>query len=147
MVNTKFIGYRSDPFEVEVEKGRLRLFAKSLGEQNPIYVDEQAAQAAGHPSLPVMPTFFFCLEMEQADPYAWFSALGIPLSNALHAEQKFKYHHMAYAGDVLRFTAEVTDIYAKKSGALQFVVQDNQVTNQHGQLVAEFCRTLVIQSR
>ena len=147
MVNKKFIGYQSEPFEVEVEKGRLRLFAKSLGEQNPIYVDEQAAQAAGHRSLPVMPTFFFCLEMEQTDPYAWFSALGIPLSNALHAEQKFKYHHMAYAGDVLRFTAEVTDIYEKKGGALQFVVQDNQVTNQNEQLVAEFRRTLVIQSR
>ena len=46
MVDKKFIGYRSPPFEVEVEKGRLRLFAKALGEQNPIYYDETAAEAA-----------------------------------------------------------------------------------------------------
>ena len=147
MVDKKFIGYQSEPFDVEVEKGRLKLFAKSVGEQNPVYVDEQAARAAGHRSLPVMPTFFFCLEMEQSDPYAWFKALDIPMSNALHAEQKFKYHQMAYAGDVLSFSAEVTDIYDKKGGALEFVVQDNVVRNQHAQLVAEFRRTLVIQAR
>ena len=147
MLDKKFIGYRSPSFDVEVEKGRLRLFAKSVGEENPIYLDEEAAQAAGHPSLPVMPTFFFCLEMEQADPYAWFDALGIPMANALHAEQKFKYHDMAYAGDILTFSAEVTDIFAKKDGALEFVVQDNWISNQHEKLVAEFRRTLVIQAR
>ncbi len=58
MVDRNFIGYRPDPFDVEVEKGRLRLFAKAVGEDDPIYVDEQAAKAAGHRSLPVMPTFF-----------------------------------------------------------------------------------------
>lgn len=147
MVDKNFIGYQSPSFEVEVEKGRLRLFAKALGEQNPIYYDEAAAEAGGHPSLPVMPTFFFCLEMEQTDPYAWFKVLGIPLSNALHAEQAFDYHRMAYAGDTLRFEAEVADIYTKKDGALEFVVQDNQVSNQHRERVASFRRTLVIQAR
>jgi acyl dehydratase len=147
MVDRKFIGYRPDPFDVEVEKGRLRLFAKAVGEDNPIYVDEQAAKAAGHRSLPVMPTFFFCLEMEQPDPYAWFKVLDIPMSNALHAEQHFKYANMAYAGDVLTYRSEVVDIYDKKNGALEFLAQDNFITNQLGQDVAEFRRTLVIQAR
>lgn len=147
MIDRKHIGYKSPVFDVEVEKGRLRLFAKSLGEDNPIYSDEAAAQAAGHRSLPVMPTFFFCLEMEQTDPYRWFEHLGIPLANALHAEQQFTYHQMAYAGDRLTYAAQVVDIYDKKGGALEFVVQDNLITNQHKETVAKFRRVIVIQQR
>ncbi len=85
--------------------------------------------------------------MEQPDPYAWFKVLDIPMSNALHAEQHFKYTNMAYAGDVLTYRSEVVDIYDKKNGALEFLAQDNFITNQLGQDVAEFRRTLVIQAR
>ena len=147
MIDRKHIGYKSPPFDVEVEKGRLRLFAKAIGEENPIYSDENAAREAGYPSLPVMPTFYFCLEMEQADPYAWFNDLGIPITNALHAEQTFKYHAMSFAGDVLTYASEVVDIFDKRNGALVFVKQDTSINNQNRQLIAEFRRTIVIQAR
>lgn len=110
MIDRKFIGYRSSPFTVEVEKGRLRLFARAIGESDPIYFDEALARAAGYRSLPVPPTFFFCLEMERPDPYDWFEALAIPLGQTLHGEQAFTYHRTACAGEVLTFDAEVIDI-------------------------------------
>lgn len=144
MLDRSIIGYRTQPFSAEVEKGRLRLFAKAIGETDAVYVDEAAAHAAGFRSLPVPPTFLFCLEMERPDPYDWFDALGIPLGKVLHGEQSFVYHRTACAGDVLTFAAVVTDVYDKKGGALEFLVQHNRVTNQHGETVAEFDRTLVI---
>ena len=144
MIDHKHIGYRQPPFAVEVEKGRLRLFAKAIGETDPIYSDEQAARAAGHRSLPVPPTFLFCLEMERADPYDWFHELGIPLGNVLHGEQSFTYHRTAYAGETLTFSAELLDIYEKTNGALQFLVQRNYVTDAAGLPVAEFDRNIVI---
>ena len=144
MIDHKFIGYRQPPFAAEVEKGRLRLFAKAIGETDPIYFDEQAARAAGHASLPVPPTFFFCLEMERADPYDWFHELGMPLGRVLHGEQSFTYHRTAYAGETLTFSAELLDIYEKKNGALQFLVQRNFVSDASGAPVAEFDRTIVI---
>ena len=144
MIDHKFIGYRQPSFEAEVEKGRLRLFAKAIGETDPIYFDEQAARAAGHVSLPVPPTFFFCLEMERADPYDWFHELGMPLGRVLHGEQSFTYHRTAYAGETLTFSAELLDIYEKKNGALQFLVQRNFVSDASGAPVAEFDRTIVI---
>ena len=144
MIDHKFIGYRQPSFEAEVEKGRLRLFAKAIGETDPIYFDEQAARAAGHASLPVPPTFFFCLEMERADPYDWFHELGMPLGRVLHGEQSFTYHRTAYAGEILTFSAELLDIYEKKNGALQFLVQRNFVSDASGAPVAEFDRTIVI---
>lgn len=144
MLDRKFIGYQSPPFTADVERGRLRFFAKAIGEADPLYSDEAAARAAGHPDLPVPPTFFFCLEMDRPDPYGWFDALGIPLSKVLHGEQAFRYHRLAHAGDRLRFVSTVVDLYAKKGGLLEFVVQDNAITNQREELVAEFRRTLVI---
>lgn len=143
-LGTRLVGYRNRPFEVAVEAGRLRLFAKAIGETDPLWTDVDAALAAGYPALPVPPTFLFCLEMERADPYDWFDELGIPLGQVLHGEQAFTYHAPCFAGDVLRFAAEIVDVYAKKGGALEFLVQHNTVTNQHGMLVAEFDRTIVV---
>ncbi len=40
-----------------MERGRLRMFAAAIGETDPIYTDVEAARAAGHPDLPVPPTF------------------------------------------------------------------------------------------
>ncbi|MBI2802840.1 MAG: MaoC family dehydratase N-terminal domain-containing protein [Gammaproteobacteria bacterium] len=144
MLDRKFIGYTSAPCTLEVEKGRLRLFAIAIGQADPVYSDEAAARAAGHRSLPVPPTFLFCLEMDRPNPYGWFDDVGIPLPKVLHGEQQFTYHRMAYAGDQLTFTAAIVDIYDKKGGLLEFVVQDNQITNQHQELVAEFRRTIVV---
>ncbi len=144
MIDRKFIGYTSPRCTLEVEKGRLRQFAHAIGEQDPVYTDEAAARAAGYPSLPIPPTFLFCLEMDRPNPYGWFDEVGIPLPKVLHGEQAFTYHRMAFAGDALTFDSRITDIYDKKGGLLEFIVQDNRITNQRGELVAEFKRTIVV---
>jgi acyl dehydratase len=144
VIDHKFIGYASPACTLEVEKGRLRQFAHAIGQTAPMYVDEEAARAAGYRALPVPPTFLFCLEMDRPNPYGWFDEVGIPLPKILHAEQSFTYHRMAFAGDFLTFESRIADIYEKKGGQLEFVAQDNRITNQDRQLVAEFRRTLVI---
>lgn len=144
VLSRNLIGYRTPTFEVEVEKGRLRQFAKAIGEHAPVYVDEAAARAAGYHSLPVPPTFLFCLEMERPDPYDWFAELGIPLGWVLHGAQDFVYHAIPCAGDVLCFAGTVSDVFSKKEGALEFLVQRNVITQRDGRPVAEFDRTVVI---
>ena len=137
MIDRQYIGHRLAPFSVPVESGRLRFFAKATGQTDPIYSDELAARAAGHPGLPVPPTFLFCLEMDAPNPAAVRELLGLDYRRLLHGEQQFTYHGAAYAGDVLRFEQCIEDIYEKKGGALEFVVRRTQVSNQHGALVAE----------
>lgn len=144
MIDRRHIGHQLPPFQVEVEKGRLRFFAKATGQTDPIYIDEAAARDAGHPGLPVPPTFFFCLEMEAPNPAAIRELLGMDYRSLLHGEQGFSYHAMAYAGDTLTFRQHIEDIYDKKNGALEFVVRKTHVSNQHGELVAELrCVTVV----
>ncbi|MDM0055220.1 MaoC family dehydratase N-terminal domain-containing protein [Variovorax fucosicus] len=144
MIDRRHIGHTLLPFHVEVEKGRLRFFAKATGQTDPVYIDEAAARAAGHPGLPVPPTFFFCLEMESPNPAAIRELLGMDYRSLLHGEQGFSYHAMAHAGDTLRFEQRIADIYDKKGGALEFVVRNTRVSNQRDELVAELrCVTVV----
>jgi hypothetical protein len=75
-------------FAVEVERGRLRFFAKSIGETDPVYTDVDAARRAGHRDLPVPPTFFFSLALEAPDPFGYLGALGVDLRSILHGEQR-----------------------------------------------------------
>ena len=144
MIDKRFIGHVMPTFSAVVEAGRLRFFAKATGQTDPLYSDEAAARAAGHPGLPVPPTFLFCLEMESPDPAAIRNLLGMDYRSLLHGEQGFTYHAMAYAGDTLTFEQRIEDIYDKKGGALEFVVRTTRVTNQHQQLVAEMrCVTVI----
>jgi len=144
MIDRRHIGHQLPPFQVEVEKGRLRFFAKATGQTDPVYIDESAARDAGHRGLPVPPTFLFCLEMESPNPAAIRELLGMDYRSLLHGEQGFSYHAMAYAGDTLTFRQHIEDIYDKKNGALEFVVRKTRVSNQRDELVAELrCVTVV----
>ncbi|BFG72531.1 MaoC family dehydratase N-terminal domain-containing protein [Paraburkholderia terrae] len=142
MIDKKFIGKVLPAFCAVAEAGQLRFFAKATGETNPVYLDESAARDAGHPALPLPPTFLFSLEFQQPDT-SWRDELGIQLSRILHGEQSFTYHRLAYAGDVLRFESRIADIYDKKNGALDFVVRETRVTNQKGEHVADLHSVLV----
>jgi acyl dehydratase len=146
MLDKKYIGHELTRFSVEVEKGRLRFFAKATGQEDPVYTDESAAWDAGYPSLPVPPTFLFCLEMEGPRPAETRELLGIDIARVLHGEQGFVYHAMAFAGDRLSYAGQIVDIYDRKGGALEFLVTETRVTNQHDALVAELRKVTVVRN-
>ncbi len=145
MADKSMIGMDLGQGSIEVEKGRLRFFAKAIGERNPVYTDEGAAREAGHPTLPVPTTFLSCLnsDVTAASGIDRMKVLQLDLGRILHAEQAFDYHRMAYAGDTLHFETRLTDVYDKKNGALHFVVSTTKATNQHGEHVANIISTLV----
>lgn len=146
MIDRKFIERVYPPHTIEVEKGRLRFFAKTIGETNPIYTDEAAAQASGYRSLPAPPTFTHCLATEPGDAGQWLGEMGIDISRILHGEQSFTYYAPVCAGDTLTFQARISDIYDKKGGALEFIVRETTVKNQQGELVAEQRAVIVVRS-
>lgn len=128
----------------DVERGRLRFFAKAIGETDPVYTDVTAARAAGHDDLPVPPTFFFGLELEQPDPFAYLTDLGVDMRHVLHGEQSFGYHSMAYAGDRLILSPRIADVYRKKGGELEFLVKETTVTRADGSKVAALTSVIVV---
>jgi len=141
------IGYRHPPHTVEVEAGRLRAFAKAIGETDPVFVDEAAARAAGYRGVPAPPTYAFSLELDQARPFAMLEALGIRLQRVLHGTQRFRYLAPICAGDRIRLESVVEDQYEKSGGALAFVVIRTTATNQLDEVVVEMHKTVVVRRR
>ncbi|MFC9998622.1 MaoC family dehydratase N-terminal domain-containing protein [Nocardia sp. NPDC127526] len=140
------IGTQLPPTTLTVDAGRLRFFAKAIGETDPVFTDPEAARAAGYPNLPVPPTFLFGIELEQPDPFEWLAGLGVDLRRVLHGEQSFTYHATAVAGDVLTAAPVIGNVYSKKGGALEFIEKTSTVTRADGELVAELKSVLVVRN-
>ncbi len=146
VIDKSFIGTVSEPRAIVVEKGQLKFFAKATGQANPIYFDEDAAHAAGHPAIPVPPTFAFSLALGAPAKKGDAFQIITDLRKILHGEQSFTYHHMLYAGDSVTLVTTTKDIYEKRNGALEFLVQDTAFTNQHGQLCVEMRTVTVVRN-
>lgn len=144
MIDKKHIGRTTAPQTFDVEKGRLKFFAKAIGETDPVYTDEEAAKAAGYSALPAPPTFAFCLEMETNSLWDNIAAMGVPVGKILHGSQTFKYLAPILAGDKITFVTKVSDIYDKKGGKMEFIIEDSTATNQDGTPVAELQRVIVV---
>lgn len=141
------VGTEHPPLTVEVERGRLRAFAHAIGETNPVYLDVGAARAAGHPDLPVPPTFLFGLGLGGGpDDFGWLAELGVDLRHVLHGEQSFAYAQVAHAGDTLVLRPRIVDVFSKRGGALQFLVRETTVRRPDETPVADLRMTLVVRS-
>ena len=146
MIDRKHIGKILPPAVLDIEKGRLRFFAKAIGETNPVYFDEDAALAAGYRSLPAPPTFLFAAELDANTFLPALVEMGIDLGRVLHGEQRFTYLAPVCAGDTVTVRSTIADIYDKKNGALEFLVKDSTVSNQHQVVVATIRAIIVIRN-
>lgn len=145
-IDTSVIGKALPETSMTVDAGRLRFFAKATGQTDPTYIDLQAARAAGHPNLPVPPTFLMAIELEQPDPFAFLTEIGVDLRRVLHGEQSFTYHSTAHAGDNLVAKPRIADAYVKKGGALEFIVKVTDVVRDDGSAVAQMTNVIVIRN-
>ena len=133
-VDPAIIGTELAPTTLTVDAGRLRFFAKAIGETDPIFGDV------------VPPTFLFAIELENPDPFEWATRFGIDLRFVLHGEQSFTYHSVARAGDVLTASPKIVDAYSKKGGALDFIVKETAVTRADGSAVADLRSVIVVRN-
>ena len=139
MIDRQILGRVVARHSVPVERGRLRFFLKAIGEE------EWPADDDGE--LPVPLTYLFSLDMERPDPYDWFAAAGLELENVLHGEQSFRYVSACRTGDTLSFETTVEDIYARRGGALEFLVKRTRVSAADGRHVADLRSTIVQKHR
>lgn len=143
MLDRSKVGHEFASFKTAVEKGRLKFFAKAIGEKNPLYSDELAARVAGYKNIPAPPTFPLVLDLEGPEFWPVLDLLGMDIGRVLHGSQEFEYLGTIYAGDTITVTSILKDMFDKKGGALEFIVMENSYTNQHGELVSKAVNTLV----
>lgn len=145
MIDRKFLGYATTPSSVRIDPWRVRLFCQAIGERNPVYTDEAAAQSAGHRACPVPPTFLKALESEHCGSATLLQTLEVPVRSVLHAEQDFTYLQPVHVGDEVEMSRTVTDLYDKRGGAMSFIVVQTRYSVS-GTVAARSVQTILVRN-
>src|SRR5829696_7791325 len=126
-LNQALVGKAYPAVRYEVGREKLREFAVAVGETDPIYHDEAAARAAGHPDIPAVPTFAVVLSLRAGQ--------------VVYGEQEFVYHRPIRAGDRLLATGKVAAAQAK--GRHELLTLETEVKTEDGEPVCLVRGTLL----
>jgi acyl dehydratase len=143
MVDKSAIGKTTAVSTMEVEKGHIRRFAQAIGDDNPLYLDEEYAKKSRYGGIIAPPTFptTFGFEGEGV-----LQGLDINYARLLHGEQEYEYFSPIKAGDTINFSTTITDITEKegKSGAMDIITTETTGHNQNDEKVFVGRSTVVI---
>ena len=137
-INRGVLGKEFPPYAVSVERGKVREFARAIGDRNPFYLDDRVGAASEWGDVIAPPTFATTFRDEGADTTALLRELGTDISRVLHGEQEFAIHRPLQPGQTYLCRAKVADIYEKtgKSGPMAFVVRETTIIDGDGEIVA-----------
>jgi len=140
-LNQALVGKEYPPVRYEVGREKLREFATAVGETDPLYHDEEAARAAGHPDIPAVLTFPIVLSMRVGQVIYGDPELGLDYSVVVHGEQEFLYSRPIRAGDRLLATGKVAAVQVK--GRHELLTLETVVTTEAGEPVCTVRTTLL----
>ncbi|TFG89743.1 MAG: MaoC family dehydratase [Syntrophobacterales bacterium] len=143
------VGKEYPPITWEVERGKIREFAKAIGDLNPIYHDKESAVKEGYTDCPVPPTFLTVPMMWSDKMPSVIDDLKINFMMVLHGEEEYEYYRQIYPGDVITGTLRVANIEEKetRSGSrMDMVTLEVLYKNQKGEDVAK-AKTLMVERK
>jgi acyl dehydratase len=137
MADKSFIGKEFPAFTWEVERGKIRELATAIGDDNPIYVDSEAAVKEGYEDVVAPPTFITAVNFWSEIGKRVNAAAGINFSRVLHGGETYEYFKEIYPGDVLKGVTKIVSIETKpgKSGDMEIITRETLYTNQKDELV------------
>ncbi|MGH7279251.1 MAG: MaoC family dehydratase N-terminal domain-containing protein [Candidatus Rokuibacteriota bacterium] len=140
------IGKEYPPYVVTAERGRIKEFARAIGDLNPFYLDDAVGRASEWGDVIAPPTFPVTFRDETADTGALLRDLGTDISRVLHGEQDFELHRPIRPGETFLCRTKLLDIYEKtgRSGPMAFVVRETAVTDRDGDIVATMRHITVV---
>jgi MaoC dehydratase-like protein len=139
VVNKNMVGREGPKFDMVVERGKVREFARATGSSAADYLD------APDPVSP--PTFLTTSAFWQPEGDDLYRELDIDLRRLLHGEQEFVFlREPPRAGTVLHGRTVVEETYDKegrRGGVMTFVVMRTDFTDDDGAVVAQSRTTLI----
>jgi acyl dehydratase len=136
-VNMSVIGKEYPPYTVTVERGRIKDFARAIGDASPFYLDDRVGAASPWGDVIAPPTFLTTFRDEN-DTGTMLRDLGVDIGRVLHGEQEFEIHRPIKPGETFLCRSKILDIYEKsgKSGPMAFVVREMTATDSTNEIVA-----------
>ncbi|MGH9293315.1 MAG: FAS1-like dehydratase domain-containing protein [Acidimicrobiales bacterium] len=144
-----------------VEDGHILMFARAIGDPNPLYTDREAASGSSAGGIVAPPTFVQAgvhfdpdYPLRPREGRDWLGSGAVSgrsgaasggsgsgsggIASTLHAEQRFDYHRVLRAGDVLRAESRRGRSWEKqgrRGGMLRFVETVTEFRDESGELV------------
>ena len=136
----QFVGHRSEAVVNVVQKGAVRKFAEAIGDPNPLYRDEEAAQAGRYGRLLAPPTFPRTFE------YGEVEGIGPPGQGLIHGEHRIRYERPLFVGEEVLCYAEVKDYYEKegREGTLGFLISERVGESPEGERIFTMRDTAIL---
>ena len=130
------------PFEYEVGREKIREYARAVGETNPVYLDREAALAAGFRDVVAPPMFCVVYSAPAMGPAVLDPEVGINLAAMVHGSQEFVWGEPVCAGDVITTQPRLADVYEKDGRG--FYVFQSESTNADGKLTVRGTWTNIV---
>lgn len=144
----QYIGTVDPPHLREVERGAIRRYADAVGNDNPLYYDEEYAKKSRYGSIIAPPGFFGWAKQTVPSSEGLMGVMGAMIEGGyagiLDGGMAYEYFLPVRAGDTLVASPKVADI-ALKEGKTKMMIVRFEVTyyNQNGDLVAKAYQTLI----
>ena len=132
-VNTDVIGKTYPPTTYAVGREKVREYARAVGESDPLYLDVEAARAAGHDDVVAPPMFAVVYAMPAVAQGMFDPEVAIDFSRLVHAGQAFAWGPLVVAGDEISTTLSVKDVSERRGSG--FFVFESVSCNQRGETV------------
>jgi hypothetical protein len=132
-MNKDAVGKTGQPFPLEVERGKIREFARAIRSEDPAYM-------AGTTSPPTFLTTIFFWEEWVPGSNPWH-LVEMTKERGMHAEQEYVFFGPPpAAGTKLLCQSRIETMYekeGKRGGAMTFAVMVTEFRDENGKLVAE----------
>jgi acyl dehydratase len=137
-INKALLGREYPPYAVTVERGKIKEFARAIGDDDPLYLDDRVGAASAWGDVIAPPTFSITFRDEAADTAAFLKELGTDISRILHGEQEFEIFRPLQPGQTYLCRAKIVEIYEKtgRSGPMAFVVRETTIADGSNEIVA-----------
>jgi N-terminal half of MaoC dehydratase len=142
MSEESLVGREAAPYELHVELGKIREFARATLSNHPEYL------ASERPPSPV--TFLATSRSWQEGDQSVWHGVDRDISRVLHGEQEFVFHgEPPRAGTRLSARERIESVFdktGKRGGTMRFIVITTEYRDEQGTLVAEARMTQIITS-
>jgi acyl dehydratase len=132
-MNTGAVGKSYPPTVYAVGREKVKEYALAVGETEPLYLDPEAARAAGFRDVVAPPMFCVVYSSPAIGPAIFDPEVGINFAMMVHGGQEFVWGPLVVAGDEVTTTVSVKSIEERMGNG--FYVFESQSLNQDGETV------------